>query len=166
MREGRCELSPSEAAFGVTICSCTKFFQWFTSNLGHCVSDHKFQDHQENPHSQCVLKKELLESGGGSSLKRPGGSTEPEGARTCHQGRLGLCPSRTSSFLDSEFKQGLCLNEKRTGSTLCYENQILFPVKITSKDRPPLWILQPAFCPQMYIKPGPKVRKEINKALQ
>lgn len=95
----------------------------------------------------------------GSSLKRPppglGGAQSLEGARTCHQGRRGLCPSRTSSFLDSGFKQGfldLCLNEKRTGSTLCYENQILFTVKITSEYCPPLWIFQPAFCPQMYIK--------------
>lgn len=47
-----------------------------------------------------------------------------------------------------------------------YENQILFTVKITDEGAPPLWNLQPANCPRMYIKPGPKVRKEINKALK
>lgn len=51
-------------------------FQWFTSNLGHCVSDHKFLDHQEKPHSQCVLKQELLGSGGGEQSEAPQGEAQ------------------------------------------------------------------------------------------
>lgn len=95
----------------------------------------------------------------GSSLKRPAprwgehrawrelGLATRADAVCVRQGQAPfLIQDLNKAFLD------LCLNEKRTGSTLCYENQILFTVKITSEDRPPLWIFQPAFYPEMYIK--------------
>lgn len=54
---------------------------------------------------------------------------------------------------------------KRQQPPLCSRKTKSFIVKVSNESCPPLWTLQPEYCPRTDIKPAPKVQKEINKAL-